>query len=73
MDDDKFFRSWLEDLLTEVGYEPISVNNGYDAINEVKKNPKDIIFLDVNMPGIDGIETLKKIKEINSDQIVIMF
>jgi DNA-binding response OmpR family regulator len=72
VDDQKIFCSAMEILLKKIGYEPKSVNNGYDAIEEVKKNPKDLIFLDVTMPGIDGIETLKKIKEIKNDQIVIM-
>ena len=72
VDDQKFFCSSLEDFLREEGYEANSVHNGYDAIEEVKKNQHDIVFLDVNMPGIDGIKTLSRIKKINNDQIVIM-
>ena len=72
VDDQKFFCSSLEDFLKEEGYEPNSVHNGYDAIEEVKKNQYDVVFLDVNMPGIDGIKTLNRIKKINNNQIVIM-
>ncbi len=72
VDDEILFCQMLEELLREEGFTPISVNNGYDAIKELKKNPHDVIFMDVNMPGIDGIETLKRIKQINNDQIVIM-
>ena len=72
VDDEIPFCQMLEELLKEEGFEPISVNNGYDAVEEVKKNQHDIIFLDINMPGINGIEALKRIKQINNEQIVIM-
>ena len=72
VDDSKFFCSWLEDFLKKEGYESKTVNNGYKAIDEVKKDQKDIIFMDVNMPGIDGFGTLRRIKKINKDLIVIM-
>ena len=72
VDDQKFYRSLLEDLLKKEGYKPNSINNGYDAIEEVKKNQHDIVFLDLHMPEIDGMETLKRIKKIKKDQIVLM-
>ncbi len=42
------------------------------AINELKKEPPDLILLDIGLPGINGIEALKKIKAFNPDIIVIM-
>lgn len=48
-------------FLEEKGYEVITVNNGSDAIDAVKENDVDIVFLDENMPGLSGLETLNLI------------
>ncbi len=45
-------------FLEEKGYHVITVNNGHDAIDAVKANDVDIVFLDENMPGLSGLETL---------------
>ena len=58
--------------LTEKGYSVSKVNSGEDAIDFCKKNHVDLVLLDEMMTGIDGISTLKKIKDINSDIPVIM-
>ena len=42
------------------------MTNGFDAIDFVKDNPVDVVLLDESMPGITGLETLAKIKEVNS-------
>ena len=42
-----------------------SVNNGFDALNVAIKNQPDIIFLDVEMPEIDGLQTLKMLKRVD--------
>jgi len=47
-------------------------NNGNDAIEMVKEKPYDLIFLDENMPGLSGLETLSKIKDIRQSIPVIM-
>ena len=49
-------------FLESKGYQVIPVNSGNDALDEVEKQYFDIIFLDENMPGISGIETLREIK-----------
>ena len=48
-------------FLESKGYKVSSVTNGIDADNLNKKNRYDLVLLDQNMPGLDGIETLKKI------------
>lgn len=59
-------------FLEEKGYEVTSVNSGQDALDSFKKELFDIVFLDENMPGLTGIETLSALKEINPDIPVIM-
>lgn len=59
-------------FLESKGYEVTVLNNGQDAIELCKKESFDIIFLDENMPGISGLETLTHIKNINSVIPVVM-
>lgn len=59
-------------FLEQKGYDVTTVNNGVDAVDEVKSDSFDLIFLDENMPGISGLEALKQIKEIRGDVPVVM-
>ncbi|MCC6252832.1 MAG: PglZ domain-containing protein [Bacteroidia bacterium] len=59
-------------FLEEKGYQMSTVNSGNDALDLIKKEDFDLIFLDENMPGLSGIETLSKIKNINADIPVVM-
>ncbi len=59
-------------FLQNKGYSVDTVNNGSDAIDMVKNSFYDIIFLDENMPGISGIETLNEIKRISPVIPVVM-
>ncbi len=54
------------------GYDVATVNNGADALDQVETTPFDLIILDENMPGISGLETLQRIKQIQPDVPVIM-
>ena len=57
----ELYRSELEDE----GYAVTVVTSGQEALESVEKNPPDLIVLDIQMPGMDGIETLEKL--IGSD------
>jgi CheY-like chemotaxis protein len=59
-------------FLEEKGFDVTTVTNGLDAIEKVKENHYDLVFLDENMPGISGLETLKQIKEIEGNVPVVM-
>ncbi|HYQ56255.1 MAG TPA: response regulator, partial [Draconibacterium sp.] len=59
-------------FLQEKGYEVEVANNGLDAIEKVEGAYFDIIFLDENMPGMTGLETLTKIKAIAPNVPVVM-
>ena len=59
-------------FLEEKGYAVSTSNNGQDAINELTNNNYDLVLLDQFMFGLDGIETLKLIKERDPSIDVIM-
>lgn len=59
-------------FLKSKGYDVISVTNGQDAIEACKEEVFDLVLLDENMPGLSGLETLSKIKEITPATPVVM-
>lgn len=59
-------------FLEKKGYEVETVSNGLDAIDQCNSKTYDLILLDENMPGLSGLETLSKIKEIAPTTPVVM-
>jgi CheY-like chemotaxis protein len=59
-------------FLQQKGYDVVTVNNGSEAVDKVKENFFDIVFLDENMPGINGLAALQRIKEIDPTLPVVM-
>lgn len=59
-------------FLEKKGYSIDAVSNGYDAIENVKEQHYDLVFLDEHMPGITGLETLPQIKELKPELPVVM-
>ena len=59
-------------FLEKKNYTVQSCTNGADAIDMVKEQQFDIVFLDENMPGITGLETLSEIKQLNPNLPVVM-
>ena len=59
-------------FLEKKGYEIVTVSNGTDAIDQCRQRNFDLVLLDEQMPGISGLETLRKLKEINPSITVVM-
>ena len=59
-------------FLQNKGYDVQTLTNGFDAIDWVKENAVDVVLIDESMPGITGLETLAKIKEINAQIPVVL-
>jgi len=59
-------------FLENKGYTVHTLTNGFDAIDYVKDNPVDVVLLDESMPGITGLETIAKIKEVNQQIPVVL-
>ncbi len=72
VDDNEKLRNNLFDILQLKGYEVVEVGDGYQAIELVKNNGFDVVLLDIKMPGIDGVDTLKTLRGIVPDIMVIM-
>ena len=73
IDDEKGIRESLGGVLEDEGWTAILVENGEKGLIEAKLNPPDLVFLDIWMPGMDGITVLQKLRESNADiPVVIM-
>lgn len=72
VDDEISIRQSLEGILEDEGFQTSFAATGEDAINSVQVEDPDLVLLDIWMPGIDGLETLKRIKHLRPQQLVIM-
>lgn len=72
IDDLKAICDILCKLLVNEGYDVLSVNRGEDAIRIVKEDEIELIFLDIILPGMSGIEVLEEIRRIDEEVAVIM-
>lgn len=72
VDDEKGICSFLRDFFSERGYMIFTALNGKDALAIIKKERPNIVFLDIKMPEMDGLEVLKRIKEMDNSIKVIM-
>ena len=72
VDDNKSIIDSLEGILSDDGFEVSHAYNGYEALKRIQVDSPDIVLLDIWMPGMDGIETLKEIKKEYPHLPVIM-
>ena len=73
VDDEPSILQSLSGLLSDEGFETATATNGYEALKIIDSESPDLVLLDIWMPGIDGIETLKEIKKDNPHiQVIII-
>jgi len=72
VDDEPHFVKLLAERLEGRGFNVETAGGGSEAINKAKGEPYDAIVLDLLMPGMDGLETLKQLKEMNPDLQIIL-
>src|SRR3990172_6412630 len=72
VDDEKSIREFLEIMLKKEGYKVGSAVNAEEALKLFHNSNYELVISDIKMSGMDGVELLKKIKEINPETIVLM-
>ena len=73
VDDEAHIRKFISLLLRHLGVSRIlEAPNGQEALEVYKRESPDLVMLDVNMPIMDGIETLRALKVLNPDCVVVM-
>ncbi len=72
VDDEPQVRRALRTILASQGCAVIEARDGGEAIEEIKADPPDLVLLDINMPGIDGFETCRQIREASDVPIIMV-
>ena len=72
VDDESDFRQLMTFWLESKGYEVITAPEGRTAVEIVKQKAPDLVLLDIRMPLMDGVDTLKKIREFNKELPIIL-
>ena len=72
VDDDPGVRELLNDVISGHGYRVLAVESGEDALKEVEKKRYDLIFLDLVLPGMSGVEVLSAIKAKDKKAVVVI-
>jgi len=72
VDDDAGILNLFREILESAGFTAVLESDGVSAVNRLSCEDFDIVIMDIMMPGLNGIETLKKIKEMNKNIFVVM-
>lgn len=72
VDDELGMRETLLDILADMGYHTVIAVDGHEAIQKAKENAFDVIFMDIRMPGVNGVDALKEIKKIHPETAVVL-
>ena len=72
VDDEQDTCANLSDILTDLGYLVDTANDGFAALELVRKNDYDIALLDLRMPGMDGVELYRRIREVSAGTVAIV-
>ena len=73
-DDAAFMRMMIKDILTKNGYNVVAeAENGLKAVEKYSEFNPDLVLMDITMPEMDGIETVKEIQKIATEEIPVIF
>lgn len=72
VDDEAIIRHLLTDVLKDDQHQVVAVENGKQAVEKVKESSFDLVFSDVHMPVLNGLETVKVIRSLNKKIVIVM-
>ncbi|RKY89701.1 hypothetical protein DRQ09_00895 [candidate division KSB1 bacterium] len=72
IDDEPSVANLFSEMIKSLGHNPIIASNATEGLKLFKKNPVDITFVDIKLPGVSGVEFLKEVKKIDSKAIVVV-
>jgi DNA-binding response OmpR family regulator len=72
VDDEESIQLLYREEFEDEGFTVDSAYNGIDALAKFQKDPPDLVILDINMPGMNGIEVLRQMKELRADLPIIL-
>ncbi|MFQ5603965.1 MAG: sigma-54-dependent transcriptional regulator [bacterium] len=72
VDDEKSIRESLQEVLVDEGYRCKTAADGEDALTQVSEEQFDLVITDLQLPGMDGIEVIKRIRNVSSKTIIVM-
>ena len=72
VDDEENIRLLYKEELEEDGYNVLLASDGQEALEKIEKDNPDLVALDIRMPGMDGIEVLHRIRDINRDIPIVI-
>ena len=72
VDDQTSIRHTMSGIVEDFGYQVDGAEDGYHAIDLVKNDTFELIFLDIKMPGINGVQTFREIKKLRPESLVVL-
>lgn len=73
VDDEETVGIGMSEMLKDAGFNAIYVTNGSDAVVEAQKSQYSLIFMDMVMPGMNGLETFRNLKKVSPATRVVLF
>ena len=72
VDDEPEFCRLLASVLTEMGHEVSTASGGRQGLAKIRKNPPDILFLDIKMPRMNGLECLRRLRKSKRKPVIVV-